>query len=361
MTSASPGPITVVTDHGHFDKFVGVRRRVDAPNLPLRLGALVRAWRLWRVARTSPGHVVIVTYGSLSGFLLCWIQALARPFVKPRVHVMFDLLLERRRSGLPGLWDRWKAAGFRSSRACAVVWGMDDGDVFAAEYELPIERFQFHPYHFTLDGFDYDVADEGYVFAGGNFGRDYQTLIRALDGIAWPVRVATTNPSVPPLAAGSSNVIVEGVTPDEFRRRLARCRILVEAHPHDFIRTAGHQTMLNAMRMGKPIVLADARSAPGYFDDGVEGHVVAAGDEKGLRAAVERIMGDEDLHARMSEAARRRVDSPLYGTLEHMQSIYNVALQIHHRRERSSDDAPYVEQYGPFTQGVVARPDLGTR
>lgn len=361
MTSRKARPVTVVTDHGHADKFVGVRHRVDAPYLPFRLGAIVRAWRLWRAARSAPGHVVVVTYGSLSGFVFCWIQALARPFVKPRVHVMFDLLLERRRGGLPGLWDRWKAAGFRLSGTCAVVWGMDDGLVFAAEYDLPVERFQFHPYHFTLDGFEYEIADEGYVFAGGNFGRDYETLVRALDGIAWPVRVATTNPSVTSLAQDSPNVVVEGVTPDEFRRRLARCRLLVEAHPHDFIRTAGHQTMLNAMRMGKPIVLADERSAPGYFDDGVEGHVVAAGDVEGLRTAVERILGDDERTARMSAAARRRVDSPIYGTLEHMQSIYNVALQIHHRREGTETAPVFVEQYGPFSQGIMATEELGTR
>ncbi|HOX25960.1 MAG TPA: glycosyltransferase [Candidatus Krumholzibacteria bacterium] len=346
-------PSRIFTEHGEPANFQPFRRNVGFARLPRVPRTVVQALVLWSRARRHRGLAAFVTYGGMTGFALAWIQTILKPLIAPRTHVMFDLLLERRRRGLAGLFDRLKMVAFREAGVRAMVWGMDDGDVFAREYDVPRDRFQFHPYHTTLDGFAVDPGDDGFLFAGGNNGRDYATLIAALREVEYPAIVATTNPDVPPLARGLPHVTVKGVSPEEFRRLLARCTLLVEAHPPDFIRTAGHQTLLNAMSLGKPIVMADRRSAPGYLEHGREGLVVAAGDAAGLAAAVKELLADRERRARMAEAGRTRLADPLYGTAQHMQSIYNYALRLEHRRTGRSGEPELIECYGPATVGIL--------
>ncbi len=345
--------IRVVTEHGDPANFRPYRLARSLPAAPRLVRAPLEALGLWRTARRQPGVTAFVTYGNRTGFALAALQAILSPLVPPRTHVMFDLLLERRRGGLPGLFDRLKMWAFTRGGVRAVVWGADDGDVFAREYNLPRDRFQFHPYHTTLEGFEFDVVDDGYIFAGGNNGRDYQTLLAAVKDLDFPVTVATTDPRIPPLAAGMPHVTVRGVTPAEFRRLLARCTLLVEAHPRDFIRTAGHQTLLNAMGLGKPIVLADARSAVGYLESGREGLVVEAGDAPALAGAIAALLADPDARARAAQAGRERLRSPIYGTAQHMQSIYNGALRLEHRRLGRAGEPDLIESYGPASEGLA--------
>jgi glycosyltransferase involved in cell wall biosynthesis len=356
MLARNGDPVRVVTDHGELQNFVPYRVVRPSPRLPRLLRAAVQAWDIWRTSRRQPGTTAIVTYGTLTAYALACLQALLRPFVAPRTHLVFDLLMERRRhAGPAALFDRWKAWSFRHGGMRAVVWGQDDGDVFAAEYDLPRDRFQFHPYHTTLEGFELDPGDDGFIFAGGNFGRDYATLLAAVRDIDYPVVVATTNPAIPPLAEGLPHVTVRGVSPTEFRRLLSRCTFLVEAHPHDFIRTAGHQTLLNAMSMGKPIVLADRRSAPGYLENGVEGLVVDAGNVADLAGAIRTLLDDPERRQRMASAGLARLQNPIYGTAQHMQSIYNYALRLEHVRTGTVGEPVLIEMYGPAGAGVVPR------
>jgi glycosyltransferase involved in cell wall biosynthesis len=103
---------------------------------------------------------------------------------------------------------------------------------------------------------------------------------------------------------------------------------VVEAHPADFFRTAGHQTFLNAMWMGKPFVMADSKSAIGYFESGRHWFVVDAGDAPGMREKVRLLLEDRALAARTGEEAREVATEPRYRTLNCMQSIYNIAIEI---------------------------------
>jgi glycosyltransferase involved in cell wall biosynthesis len=343
---------TIFADHGERAKFQPYRRTVQFQGLPTVLRAPLEAAELWIRSRLHRGPSVFVTYGGLTGFALAITQAVFAGIIEPRTHVMFDLLLERRRRGLLGYFDRLKMHAFRRSGVCAVVWGADDGQVFAREYQLPESRFQFHPYHTTLDDYDLEASDGGYIFAGGNFGRDYPTLLAALRKIDYPVFIATQNPAIKDLARDLQHVEVCGVTPREFREKLARCTFLAEAHPADFIRTAGHQTFLNAMKLGKPIVMADLRSAVGYIDDGIEGRVVPAGDADALALAIEETLADQSCRSRMTTAGLHRVTNPIYTTLVHMQSIYNLALRLEYDRLKIGADREMIELYGPAESGV---------
>jgi glycosyltransferase involved in cell wall biosynthesis len=329
----------ILTDHGDPQYFVPYRIRISLKSRffhsrlfrrkVLRwIPALAMGCKCWWVGLRHRGPAPFVTCGAGYSFVLAFLQYLAHPFIRPRTHVMFDLLLEKKRSGLMGMFDTFKMHIFRKAVDRAIVWGPPDIDNFSREYGLPREKFVFLPYSTTIGDYPLDIQDRSYIFAGGNSQRDYKTLIDAVKDIAYPVFIATTLPHVAEMAAPYPHITVRGVTEKEFREKLAGCTIFVQCHKAGELRTVGHQTFLNAMWMGKPVVLADRMSAVGYIEDGKDGLVADAGDAAGLADKIKLLLEDTQLAQRLALAAQKKAQSPRFRPLNHIQAIYNVALKI---------------------------------
>ena len=75
-----------------------------------------------------------------------------------------------------------------------VVWASHEVEDYARAFGLPKEKLEYVPFHTTLHDYAYEVRDDGYLFAGGNFDRDYRTLIEAVRDLPLPVWIATTRP-----------------------------------------------------------------------------------------------------------------------------------------------------------------------
>lgn len=345
----------VFADHGIEGRFERSRIVIrpycwlssSMPRLPgtSLLAGLAWGFRCWWTGLRSPEAGPYVTVGASQGFALAFLQLLASPFVRRRTHVLFDLLLERRRGGLSGLFDRAKAKIFCHSIDAAVVWGRADVELYAREHGLPKKKLHFHPFHITLEDYEFEIRDDGFIFAGGNHGRDYSTVIEALGQVDFPVFIATQAEGVAQMAKPYPHIQVRGVSHQEFRQKMAASTLVVEAHPREFFRTAGHQTFLNAMWMGKPFVMADLKSAEGYFEDGRHWFVVDHGDVEALRHRVRRLMEDTALATQMSEEARTAVRQPRYRTLNCMQEIYNLALEIDTRRRGGMEGTHRIDEY----------------
>jgi len=86
-----------------------------------------------------------------------------------------------------------------------------------------------------------------------------------------------------------------------------------------------------AMHQGRPVVASDAVGAVrgGLVRDGDTGLVVAAGDRAGLRAAIERLLEDDQLRARLGIAARAAVAPYTYDA---MVEAFDRALSVARRR-----------------------------
>jgi glycosyltransferase involved in cell wall biosynthesis len=72
-----------------------------------------------------------------------------------------------------------------------------------------------------------------------------------------------------------------------------------------------------AMHQGRPVVATDAVGAVagGLVRDGQTGLVVKAGDSAGLAAAIDTLLADEPLRARLGAAAREAVSAYTYDAM----------------------------------------------
>lgn len=271
-------------------------QRAGLGGMAERIRFVRSALRLFRVARNYDG---IVTLGDLEGLTFAMLQRL-RGKRRP-VHVMYDCL-----------WyggNRLKRAWMRYCLMqvdCCVVWASIEIDRYASCYHLDPKKFLFVPHHHTAKRYKFDVADEGYVFTGGNWFRDYRLFVDAVRELNFPCMIVTTREKE--LFAGMkipSHVQVRGATHEEFRQLMARSSIVVVPMQANLLHAGGQQTFLNAMLMGKPVILTDPQGGRDYIDDGVNGRLVPYGDKDQLANSIHELMSNPSVRAGMGEAAKK--------------------------------------------------------
>jgi glycosyltransferase involved in cell wall biosynthesis len=262
----------------------------------------------------------VVTQGGASGMFFAWLQALCPWGRKP--HVMIDCNWYRSGSRLR---DWLKALQLRAAiRAVdhVVVWAGHEVDDYADAFGLPREKLEYVPFHTTLHDYQFEVRDDGYLFAGGNYDRDYRTLVEAVRPLDAPTWIATTRPEQLGGVDIPSHVRVEGTTEAGFRQAMAAARLVVVPMAGGLLHSGGQQTCLNAMLLGKPTVAVGRKWAVDFMDDGVDGLIVDYADPEGLRKAIRRILDDAEAARRMGERARARAAG--LTTQRCMETVYDL-------------------------------------
>ncbi|MEW6559298.1 glycosyltransferase [Thiomonas bhubaneswarensis] len=127
-----------------------------------------------------------------------------------------------------------------------------------------------------------DEKEDVVVFSGGNSSRDYETLIEAARGCDKRFLIASSNiySDLP------DNVTVKWLDQQEYYAALSRSSIVVVplvAHPR---RSAGQQTYLSAMALGKLTIVSDVMGVNDHLRPGIDALVVPAHDAQALRNAI---------------------------------------------------------------------------
>lgn len=263
----------------------------------------------------------LVTDGASASGMLAILQALF-PWGR-RPHVMIaQLYLPASSSGRR--LKRAQLALMDRSVHRYVVWASHEIDDYHEAFGLPRAKMRYVPFHTTLDGYAYTLRDEGYLFAGGNYDRDFGTLVEAVRTLDVPVWIATTRPEQLDGVAVPPRVRVAGTTHEGFRDAMAGATAVVVPMRRGLLHSGGQQTLLNALAMGKPVVAVGTRWASDCMTAGEHGLAVEYGDVEGLRDAIRWVL--EHREEAKAMAARGREHAASFTTRRSMESIYRIAL-----------------------------------
>lgn len=268
-----------------------------------RLGfrSLARRWRefwhAWSFFREAEVYPAIVTLGDLTGLMVAFLN---RIFRRQAIHVMYDCLWYGG-SAIKRAWMRYCILGVD----ICVVWASVECERYAKAYGVPQSRFRFVPHHHTTKRYQFEVEDGGYLFTGGNWSRDYELFLHAVRDLEFPCILATNRPELLQDLEIPKNVRVINATPEEFRQLIARSRFVVLPMRADLLHSGGQQTFLNAMMMGKPVVLTDPEGGRDYIVDRETGVLVPYGDVEALREAIVCLAKDPEMVRAMGERARQ--------------------------------------------------------
>jgi glycosyltransferase involved in cell wall biosynthesis len=162
-------------------------------------------------------------------------------------------------------------------------------------------------------------AEDHLVVSAGREHRDYRTLIAALPAQA-RLTIADHSPFTPdatrhdPAAWPST---VERVALDAIAlRNLYRKAAVVVIPVVETAMPAGITTLLEAMSMGKAVVVTETPGLGGVVEHGKSGLTVQPGDVAGLRAAIQRLLDSPStrraLGTRARQVAQKRYDVNVY-------------------------------------------------
>ena len=182
-----------------------------------------------------------------------------------------------------------------------IVYGSYQKLVQKFFFGLKEDKFCVIPYHTTLDDYNVNTIDGDYVFAGGDGGRDYRTLIEAMQNLKYKLKIAALsmehfkNIDIP------ENVTIKSISKSEFMEWMAGAAIVAVPLQKNLLQSGGQQTFLNAMLLGKPVIVADDNSAFEYINDGVDGYVVEPGDANKIKEKIYVLMEDKKLRNTLGE------------------------------------------------------------
>ncbi len=260
----------------------------------------------WRLFRASRHFDVMVT-----GFERCsqFFAILQRLFRRKRVPHIFlyvsprltarRLDRELRRMYLRLIFQAaWRVVTYTRRQA----------EVFARTFELPGETFEVIYYYHTLFDTKLRSTQGQYIFSGGDYTRDYKLLIEAVRPLPYPVVIAALHRDYFDGIPIPKHVQIITVSHNEFLNLIAGAGLVVLPLQAELLHSGGQQTFLNAMSLGKAVVVADELGADEYISDGVTGIVLKPGDTGALREAIQTLMQNPERARAMGEAAKVAAD-----------------------------------------------------
>jgi len=294
--------------------------------------SMSRGALLSRLVRGAVGRRALILDGSVgpSDLYVDLVAAIAirrRPATARTPIVVGECQWKLGGTRLDRLTTRLGLRAFDGPRVAYCVLTEWERERFAGTWGIDPERVFVTPYCHTLSDADLaaPTSTGGGVFAGGNSLRDYGPLVAAAAEIDAPFTLATelVDDPVP------VNVTAGPVPYERFFELLRDASVVVVPLADRDDRTAGQQTYLNAMALGKPTIVTDSPGVREYVEDGRTGLVVPPGDAEALTAALGWVLDPAnatavgEMIAAAKEGARSRFSPEHYA-----ESLLGVAESI---------------------------------
>ncbi|HRC07371.1 MAG TPA: glycosyltransferase family 4 protein [Miltoncostaeales bacterium] len=178
-------------------------------------------------------------------------------------------------------------------------WGLDPARLHVVKVGIDTDHFSVAPY----------PNDSSTVFSvGDDRFRDFPTLVRALGalrerGAQTTAEIATTLPVTMPDAYGT---IHRQRVDSTVRSHIAAAGVVAVPNHHNRV-GSGLTTILQAMAVGRPVVVSSSPGMDEYVLDGVTGYLVPPGDPGAMADALQSLLDDRDRAREMGEAGARHV------------------------------------------------------
>jgi glycosyltransferase involved in cell wall biosynthesis len=189
-----------------------------------------------------------------------------------------------------------------------VVYGRVQEAYLQKEYGVSV-RSTFLHHRADVEFYKPEPAEvaEGTVFSIGNdVSRDFETLAAAARLCA-PRHLRFLVQTSRSIADATGLELTGGHLPyADLRRAYARAAV-VAVPLHDSRHAGGINALLEAMAMGKAIVVSGSSGIADYVDAGQSAEVVPPGDPAALAAAITAVAGDRERTLRLGQAARQLV------------------------------------------------------
>lgn len=248
----------------------------------------------------------VVTGDLRTGQILGFSRTLLR--TRRPIHVQTEITLDRENDSF--LWKLKR--GFQrlafASTDLLVTSALGEVDIYSQRLRIPRERFRFVPFHTNVVDPGPVGEERGYAFSAGRSGRDFEVLARAAEGLDMDLVVLANAASLKGVTFPSRTTVLVDQPYDQYLELLHGSDFVVVPLT-DLPRSTGQVVILEAMAIGKAVIVTETVGTVDYVESGENGLLVPPGDAEALATAMRRLSEDPELRARLSakglESARR--------------------------------------------------------
>lgn len=263
-----------------------------------RTGVRLQPLRAWHAARRADATLAVWEHWAELPALL---HRVPGPYRAKPLFTLVCWAAEDLRSG--DARSRTRARRVIEASDLILFLSSNQRDIFLANGARP-EQLVCLSFGVATSFFNGDVdsqRDIEFLAVGVDRGRDYPTLIRAVEGTDLTVKLLTTPARAESLAL-PTNIEPGGVLPPDAYRDLLRRTQVVIVPTHDYAYPTGQTVALNAAASGCAVIVSDTAAMSDYFSAETTALMPAVGDAGGLRSAMVRLR--DDPHLRLTMAAR---------------------------------------------------------
>jgi glycosyltransferase involved in cell wall biosynthesis len=161
------------------------------------------------------------------------------------------------------------------------------------------------------------LREEQYILSVGRSNRDYDFLLDALKGSPYPVKILSNTLHRP---SSEKVEIHNNAFNREYFNYLYNCFCVVIPLMNPSI-SSGQLVILQAMQLGKPIIVTESEGITDYVTDGYNGLIIVK-DKQALLAALQRLYAEPELYNRLS--INGKIESEKYSVKQLENNIADV-------------------------------------
>jgi len=220
---------------------------------------------------------------------------------KPKI-VVAQLIVPRKGDSLA---QRMKIAFTRYALKrvdCVIVYSRVEVQQFKLDYSTSRTKFVFVPLGIDASE-DASCSNGGYVFSGGRSNRDYYTLIAAMRGTAYTAHIAAQRFNIKGVHVPANVHPHFDAFGEKFKSLLSGAALVVIPldRPDE---SSGQLVLLQAMSMGKAIIVTESRGIADYCVAGETAALVPQHDPQALRQSIQDFMNSDARREQMGKTAQ---------------------------------------------------------
>lgn len=181
-----------------------------------------------------------------------------------------------------------------------ICFSQKECDYYSNLFNLPQSKFAFAP--LGIETYENIISEQGeYIFSSGRSNRDFDFLIDALKDTDYTVKIACDSYST---SKQHENIhIYHNCFGSDMMSMLAKCFCVVIPLKDEHI-SAGQLVILQAMQMGKPVIVTQSDGITDYLLHGKNGFIIHKTKED-LLQTIDRLRNDKDLYNSVSEFSKQ--------------------------------------------------------
>lgn len=315
-------------------------------------GILGRVWRrlgvpdptvISRLLRLAPRADVVLINGGERADLFYLALAGLMPWIRAP-HLIVDAHWQPGETKLLRALQRVILRLGRRLLAEVQIHSPEEIALYERNFGIPRHLLKPLPWSTSLQGYRIrrQAGASDAIVTGGHSYRDYETLLAAVSGQPWNVRIglpaSPVTAQVREAAAALPNVnVVSNWTFDQYWQQVADSRVFAMPIVAGLQRCTADQTILNAMALGTIVVATDALSSRLYIRHGQTGFLVAEGDPLAWRETLNHVYALPEVEAqRIRDAACLEASTTFSEEERLLRTLERAAMAARDRRAARS-------------------------